>query len=179
MNEFYESILNIRKCDKKVVIENIFNIVLDELDDVTSYVNNMEGLCKVLSNNVKCRLDEEKISNKIINIKDLGTDVEHEFIIANFKDLDNKINYILIDPTYRQFLKREGKPLHFDEWPSTLLEESNSELLESLLNLGFSEINSESFKNYINSFGINYEFEDVILDKGDINETNFKNNKKR
>lgn len=179
MNEFYESILNIRKCDKEVVVKNIFNIVLDELADVTSYVNNMEGLCKVLSNNVKCRLDEEKISNKIINIKDLGTQVEHEFIIANFKDLDNKINYILIDPTYRQFLKREGKPLHFDKWPSTLLDESNSELLESLLNLGFSEINSESFKNYINSFGINYEFEDVILDKGDINETNFKNNKKR
>ena len=179
MNEFYESILNIRKYDKKAVIENIFNIVLDELDDVASYVNNMEGLCKVLSNNVKCRLDEEKISNKIINIKDLGTNVEHEFIIANFKDLDNKINYILIDPTYRQFLKREGKPLHFNEWPSTLLDESNSELLESLLNLGFSEINSESFKDYINSFGINYEFEDVILDKGDINETNFKNHKKR
>lgn len=179
MNEFYESILNIRKCDKEVVMKNIFNIVLDELTDVTSYVNNMEGLCKVLSNNVKCRLDEEKISNKIINIKDLGSNVEHEFIIANFKDLDNKINYILIDPTYSQFLKREGMPLHFDEWPATLLEDSNSGLLESLLNLGFSEINSESFKNYINSFGINYEFEDVILDKGDINEADFKNNKKR
>jgi len=179
MNEFYESILNIRKYDKENVMKNIFNIVLDELSDVASYVNNLEGLCKVLSNNVKCRLDEEKISNKIINIKDLGTQVEHEFIIANFKDLDNKINYILIDPTYRQFLKREGKPLHFDKWPSTLLDESNRELLESLLNLGFSEINSESFKNYINSFGINCEFEDVILDKGDINETNFKNNKKR
>ena len=179
MNELYESILNIRKYDKDVVIKNIFNIVLDELSDVTSYVNNMEGLCKVLSNNVKCRLDEEKINNKIINIKDLGTNVEHEFIVANFKDLNNKINYVLIDPTYRQFIKRESKPLHFSEWPSTLLGESNSALLESLLNLGFSEINSESFKNYINSFGIDYEFEDVILGKGDINEADFKNNKKR
>ena len=93
MNEFYESILNIRKYDKENVMKNIFNIVLDELADVTSYVNNLEGLCKVLSNNVKCRLDEEKISNKIINIKDLGPQVEHEFIIANFKDLDNKIIY--------------------------------------------------------------------------------------
>lgn len=178
MNEFYESILNIRKYDKEVVIKNIFNIVLDELADVTSYVNDMEGLCKVLSNNVKCRLDEEKINNKIINIKDLGSNIEHEFIIANFKDLENKTNYILIDPTYRQFIKRDVKPLHFSDWPATHLEKTNEVLLESLLNLGFSEINSETFKNYINSFEIDYEFDDVILGKGDINETDFKNHKK-
>lgn len=58
MNEFYESILNIKKYNKEIVMKKINEIILEEINNVAIYVNNMEGLCKVLSNNIKYRLDD-------------------------------------------------------------------------------------------------------------------------
>ena len=178
MNEFYESILNIKKCSRDIVMKKINEIIIEELNDVTSYVNNMEGLCKVLSNNIKCRLDNENIRNFKVNIKNLGAVTDHEFLIASFKNQDNKTEYILIDTTYCQFTERKEKPLHFENWPSKTLSESNRELLANLLKKGFTSIDENSFKDYINSFEIDYSFEDILLNKGDNYETNFKNHKK-
>ena len=84
MNEFYESILNIKKCSRDIVMKKINEIIIEELNDVTTYVNNMEGLCKVLSNNIKCRLDNENIRNFKVNIKNLGAVTDYEFLIASF-----------------------------------------------------------------------------------------------
>ena len=138
----------------------------------------MEGLCKVLSNNIKCRLDNENIRNFKVNIKNLGAVTDHQFLIVSFKNQENKIEYILIDATYCQFTERKEKPLHFENWPSKKLSESNSELLTNLLKKGFTLIDKNSFKDYIESFEIECNFEDILLNKGDNNETNFKNNKK-
>lgn len=178
MNEFYESILNIKKYDKEIVMKKINEIIQEEVNDVTTYVNNMEGLCKVLSNNIKCRLDNEKIKNIKVNIRNLGLKIEHEFLIVSFKNQDGNTNYLLIDATYSQFNVKKEKPLHFNVWPAERLEKSNSELLNNLLKKGFTEINKKTFKNYINSFEIDYNFEDVLLKKDDDYETNFKNHKK-
>lgn len=178
MNEFYESILNIKKYNKEIVMKKINEIILEEINNVAIYVNNMEGLCKELSNNIKYRLDDEKIKNIKVNIRNLGAKTEHEFLIASFKNQDGNINYLLIDATYSQFNVKKEKPLHFSTWPTERLEKTNRELLNSLLKKGFTEINEETFKNYINSFEIDYNFEDVLLKKDDDYETNFKNHKK-
>lgn len=178
MNEFYESILNIKKCNRDIVIKKINEIIIEELNDVSKYVNNMEGLCKILSNNIKCRLDNENIKNFKVNIKNLGATIDHEFLILSFKNQENKTEYILIDATYCQFKERKEKPLHFENWPAKKLCESNNEILTNLLKNGFTLIDENSFKNYINSFEIDYNFEDILLNKGDNYETNFKNCKK-
>lgn len=179
MNEFYESLFNIKYYDQQKVLTEIKKIIHEELSDVLEYINDLEGLCKVLSNNIKCRLDDVNLKSKKINIKYFNKP-EHEFLIASFKDSRKKINYVLIDPTYRQFIKKDGKLLHYDEWPATLLKLSNETLLNDLLNCGCSLINDEKFKNYMSSFKIDTNLEDVILDKymEDSYETNIKNNKK-
>lgn len=180
MDKFYESLLYIKTYDKEKVLKEINKIILEELDDVMEYSSDLEGLGKVLSNNIKCRLDDINIQNKKINIKELGSNIEHEFVLGMFKDKNKDMNYILIDPTYRQFVKKYEILNKLKEWPATLLEQSNSELLNNLLNSGSSLIDSNSFKNYINSFEINYNLDDVLLEKykGDDYETNIKNNKK-
>lgn len=179
MDEFYESLLNIKYYDQEKVLTEIKKIIQEELSDVLEYTHDMEGLCKVLSNNIKCRLDDVNLKNKKINISDFNKP-EHEFVLASFKDGRKKINYILIDPTYRQFLEKDEKLLHYNNWPATLLKNSNESLLNDLLNCGCSIINEESFKNYMNSFEIETTLKDIILEsyKEEPYETDIKNNKK-
>ncbi len=180
MDNFYESLLYLKYYDKEKVLKEINKIITEELDDVMEYASDLEGLCKVLSNNVKCRLDELNIQNKKVNIKEIGSNIEHEFVLGMFKDKSKNTNYILIDPTYRQFVKKYEILNKLNEWPATLLEQSNNELLNNLLNSGCSEIDSNSFNNYINSFGIDYSLDDILLEKykGDEYEADIKNNKK-
>lgn len=179
MNDFYESILNIRNYNPEDVLKGINTIVFEEVEDARNYTDSMQGLCKVLSNNIKIRLDELKLNNMLVNLRNYGSVIDHEFIISSFKDKNKKVNYILIDATYSQFVKNDDNPYKLTEYPAILLQNSNLDLLNSLLNKGFSLIDEESFKNYINSFGLELKLEDVILSKGDNFETNIKNNKKR
>lgn len=179
MDNFYGSLLNIRCYNKEKVLTEIKKIIKEELDDVLGYVNDMEGLCKILAVNVKCRLDDINVNNKKINIADFNKP-EHEFLVATFKDNVKAINYILIDPTYRQFLKKNEKLLHFNEWPASLLQQKNNELLIDLLDHGCSIINDESFKDYMNSFEIDTTLETIMLEKyrEEEYEADIKNNKK-
>lgn len=180
MNEFYESLLNIKYYDYNKVLKEIKKIINEELSDVVEYTHDMEGLCELLSNNVKCRLDDINIKNNKVNINNFNKP-KHEFLLASFKDTDKKVNYVLIDPTYSQFLEKNEKLLHFNNWPSTLLKQSNEVLLTDLLNCGCSIVDEKSFKDYMNSFEIDCTLEDIILEryKEASYETDIKNNKKR
>lgn len=175
MDEYLELLFNIKYYDHESVMKEMKKIVYEELCDVLEYSSNTEGLCKLVCNNIKCRLDEINLKSKIINTGDFNKP-EHEFIIVTFKDTREKVNYVLIDATYRQFIKRNGKLLHYNEWPAALLKTSNEELLNDLISCGCSIINSNSFKDYLNSFEIDSSLEDVMLEryKEETYETNIK-----
>jgi len=175
MSDFYETMLNIKRYDKEKVLKEINSIVIEELEDVLEYVSDLEELFVLLCSNIKNRLDNINLNNKKINLNTLKIDTNYSFLICRFKDLENTINYVLIDPAYRTFLSKEEP-----KTPLNILQKSNSKLLNELLNCGFSIIDKDTFKNYINSFGIDYELEDIMLSrfKEVPNEATIKNNKK-
>lgn len=186
MLDFYELILNIGKFDKEKAARLIEKTITMEIDLVKAYVNEMDGLCKLLSNNIKIKLTDLNFKVKLVNTNELSKDLtEYEFLIVNFKDMDNKINYVLIDTTYSQFFPKENTVLapNFNHWPANILKQNNSELLDNLLLSGYSFINDNDLKDYLSSFSnkeINYSLEDIIIEKykGWENETNIKWNKK-
>lgn len=176
MDNFYESILNLRKFSKEDVLKELKIIIEEEISDARDYSETMDGFCKIISNNIKLRLDELNLNSTLVNLRDYNSIIDHEFVLSSFKDKSKKVFYLLIDPTYSQFVKRNDSKL---EYPIQLLENSNYELLTNLLNFGYSIIDNESFKNYMDSFKLNLTIDEIILSKGDLNETNIKNNKKR
>lgn len=169
MNAFYYEILNIGKKEK-----NNIDIIKNVVSKYKNNIKDTEALCKVLSNNISFDLEELGISNKVLNTYQLLESYEHEFVIAYYK-FDNQIRYILIDPTYEQFIKR-GNDLNkrLAEWPASVLAKTNGGLaiLREILSKGFMEVDNSLFKLYLGSFintineiGIDVELEDIMLKK--------------
>jgi len=182
MLDFYESILNITKYDKKDALLLLEKTIKSEVCEVRKYVNEMSGLCKVISNNIKIKLNDLNFKVYMVNIKELFPELkEHVFLISSFKDSDSNLNYFLIDTTYGQFCYEENKILldPFKSWPSENLKKSNEKLLNELLSNGYSFIDDNSFKEYLGSFTSNkvlYSLDNIILGNyGGKYETNKQN----
>jgi hypothetical protein len=92
---------------------------------------------------------------RILNTQEILNSYEHIFIIACYKEQE-KLNYILIDPTYEQFCEQQGRILMstFENWPSTVLckTEKGKSLLNNLLTNGYSAIDEVDVKLYLGSF---------------------------
>lgn len=161
--------LNIRKWDKKQVEEIIKRTILKEEKEVLKYVNDYEGLCKVFGTNLYDDLSSYGFKLSMINIKDLDTSLkEHIFLILTFKDLDSLMNYVLIDPTYNQFVKKDNMSINgYSKWPSEILSAKNNELYSFLLYNKYSYINNKDINDYIESFTNQekeYDIESLVID---------------
>lgn len=160
--EFYYKLLNIKQNNNP--LNTIKNIIKKNVKETNT--DNLEGLCKYFANNIKIDLQENNISVKKFDIKDfINIDYSHEFLIAFY--FDQEMKYILIDPTYKQFLKTENKKLiSFNNWPSeVLINLDGEELLNNLLTNHYSFITKKdlilylkSFDNYVNDIN----FEEII-----------------
>ena len=157
IDDFYNKILNIRKMSN--IAEKIGEIVTSVKKEILNYTTDYSGLCKLASHNISDSLNNLGIQNKVINTRDLfGNEVyEHEFIICYF--YENGMNYVLIDATFSQFVFN-GKTLNnyaLKKWPSKVLSasENGQDLLEQLLEKGYTFIDNQKLKLYFNSFGIN------------------------
>lgn len=104
MNDFYYDLINItrKREDRLPDIEIIVNNCIKSFELETT----SDGLCKVAANNISIDLEEKKIDYFIINTLDLGIDYEHVFIIALYKTTN--LNYVLLDPTFSQFIPIEN-----------------------------------------------------------------------
>jgi len=154
LNKFYYDILNIRK--PSVNYNLIKEIVNKKTNELLKRTNDISGLCKVIALFVLEELNKLNIRTLEFNIKDLcELNYEHVFLISYYKEND-EIKYILIDPTYTQFVKTKGflNP-KFNAWPSEILSktEKGTKILESLVGNGCSLVENEDVNLYLNSFG--------------------------
>lgn len=130
--------------------ERMKSIVKTYMDEISSYTEDYDGLCRVFANNIMLDLNKRNIDSKIINLLDLGVDLDHEFIMSNF---DDKI--YLIDPSFRQFCDSgRGLSNKFVDYPGNVLEKDENGLLvkRSLLDTGVLYVENDEFDIYVNSF---------------------------
>ena len=137
-----------------IKMDNIKKIV-DRVKEEISQVKENDGLCYFASNNVLFDLDMASIKAEMFNIREVADiSFDHYFVLAD--SLDGKY---LIDLTYGQFVKKDGKLRFFDRWPSEILLESKEgvEILEKLINDGYLSVSDNEFELYLKSFNPNFE----------------------
>lgn len=106
LDSFYTNILNIRKNNYEEVLKEI---VLKNKKELTLNNSSLEGLCKVLANNI---MDDLKAyPGMTINVLDLNEliGVDHVSLIASF--YQNGLKRYLVDPSFTQFTKSDNKKL--------------------------------------------------------------------
>ena len=164
LDSFYTNILNIRKNNYEEVLKEI---VLKNKKELTQNNSSLEGLCKVLANNI---MDDLKAyPGMTINVLDLNESIgiDHVALIVSF--YQNGLKRYLVDPSFTQFTKTDNKTLiGFDKWPSELIAK---EILNNLLMNGFTPIDDYILNNYLNSsleFKENFSLEETIKAKKNI-----------
>jgi len=154
VDRFYYDLLNIGK--KKTSELDYINLLNRIIDEETSYMKlenpTLDRVCKVVSTNINERLKELNFDSKIINTRKIYDMYEHQFVLSSFIDLDNNVNYYLIDPTYSQF-RNKGEYAFEAIYPTDILSETEEgkKLLDSLMCLGYSKIEDDDLKRYIGS----------------------------
>lgn len=146
LNDFYSNILNIRQNDIESTLEQI---VSEEKESLLKEVNDMEGFCIYITQNIMERLKNENINVVELDLNDFDL-IDHHALLIQYRDSFG-IKNVLIDPTFSQFVPSDSKMLiKLKEWPSELLDES---LLDKLLTKGYSLVTNELFNNYLRAFG--------------------------
>lgn len=139
MNDLHFRMLNINSNTNAlgVIQESLKEIVNDELDH--------DGMCIVYALMLHENLDNQGVLNRIIKTKDYGLSYEHEAILAYTGK-----EYILIDPTYEQFIKKDNRALygHFKEFPGEVLKRNNPKLHNNLSKDKYSEIDDKDLLDY-------------------------------
>lgn len=171
MDRFYYDLLNIgKKKTSELDYTNLLNRIIEEETSYIKYKNpTLDRVCKVVSININDRLKELNIDSKIINTKELYDMYEHQFILSSFIDLDNNINYYLIDPTYSQF-KDKGEYAFDAIYPTDILSktEEGKKLLDSLMCLGYSKIEDNDLKRYIGSLMYESDINKIDIKVSDL-----------
>ena len=167
----YNDILNNK--DDTLLIESIIKKETKDISDV-------EGLCIYVSNNISVELNSNHIINRIVSIDELtDIDFSHEFVIA----LSNN-DYILIDPTYKQFVNNNKKlNSKLEDYPNDVLLESalGKKVSNTLLTKKYLAVDDDTFYEYVHSFDKSIKKENIKLDniflnigKGDKDENSGK-----
>ena len=145
MLDFYETILNTEKWDPKKVISILDRIIKLEIleENENNYVSDIYKKLSDLGFNVI-----------EINMNELYREMrDYSFLLLSYQDLESKFNYILIDPLFNKFVKRNGEsPLYFEAWPSEMLQNTNPTLLKNLENDKYSYVDDNAVQDYLRSF---------------------------
>ena len=147
INNFYDSILNIGNIDKFEKIKEIVNI---ERKKLLNQVDELDGFCKFIANQIECDIKENisGVKTTLIDLNDISN-IDHVFLIAEYR-FNNEIKKILIDPTFVQFAKQKNKTLvNLKYWPS---EKLDSNFVDILLKDGLIKVNEEDLKKYLRAF---------------------------
>lgn len=146
LKSFYNSILNIRNQGRIDLIEEI---VSRQRKELMALIDDVDGFCKYIARAIYEELKNNNVSAYIVDLNGI-VNVDHVVIIAEYKEGDT-IKRVLIDPTFEQFNKKDGRILKYlEEWPSEKIKDK--EFVRRLLDKGFIEIDSISFSNYLSAF---------------------------
>lgn len=121
--------------------EMIRFIILKNLEELDNY-DSLEGLCFYFANNIKADLEMMEISVSMHNIEGA-----HYYLLVGEE--------YLIDPTYVQFLPKEGeKAIMFEDFPANILEKTDRgrEILGDLLYNGYHKLEGNDMDIYLASF---------------------------
>ncbi|MEG0026255.1 MAG: hypothetical protein RR847_03340 [Bacilli bacterium] len=154
IDKFYFDILNIAKkqSEEESLQKQIEMIINSEIKKMQPYINSFDGMCKVICFNILDKLRQLEIPANLFNTRDLLGINEHVAIIISYT-FEQKVNYILVDPTYDQFVKKSNFILRpfYDRWPSEILKEKDSELFDNLIHNNYARVTNDSFNNYLYS----------------------------
>lgn len=160
MDNFYYNLLNIGKADltKEEYFNKIKNVIDTEAEIYRDDNSRLDRLCIVVSTNINEALKDLNIPSKIVNTKDFFDIYEHRFVLSSYVD-DEKINYILIDPTFTQF-RHQNNDFH-NVYPVDILIETKEgkKLAFNLLKNGYSKIDDRLLNEYIASLYITKKYE--------------------
>ncbi len=148
INSFYNSILNIDTRDKT---KDIKNIVLEERRKLTDQVEELDGFCKYIANQIKYQISVKLSGVNVyyLNLEEL-VGVDHVALLAEYMNNDNLVR-LLIDPTFSQFVRKDNNKLvYLDFWPSDKI--NDKDLVHDLVDSGVSIIDNDRFQQYVNSF---------------------------
>lgn len=135
--------------EKEIVCE----VVGQELEKVYQYTHDLEGLCKIVGNNIYQSLINQGILVRQVNVQDYfgkyGKD--HLFLIAYVNDLRSP--FLLIDPTFRQFCSKEGMTVlpPLSDFPDQYLSLIKPSLLRYLMGRGVVNIDDNDYQIYLSS----------------------------
>lgn len=169
LNSFYYRLLNISKSNLDIE-ESLVKVIQKHKQELLNRTEDVSGFCKYLSYNIGDELNSRGINVAYLNINEL-TDInyDHYFLVA-YNEMNENINYYLIDPTYEQFLKKENHSLNpkFKKWPSEILNQSNEgkRILKSLISNGYVKITNKDINTYLSSFSsdsISFELDSVMI----------------
>lgn len=166
IDDFYNSILNIRVQQNETTQELIKGITKKAVEEVKKVTSNLEGFCKFLASEIQEKLEQKGIKNYWIDLNEL-IGVDHVVLIAEYRTVEG-IKRLLIDPSFSQFTKEDNKQLvKLKDWPSEKIEDK--EMVEDLLDKGLTQVDDTRWQDYLNSFGQeeNKTSLDVLL-RGDI-----------
>jgi len=142
-NDFYFSILNIgSNKDVKEVIDDTLKMVHNQYEDNGISI---EGMCKVFTNIISSILTDNRIDNRILNLKDEYGLYEHEVVLCRGIH-QGEVKYFLIDFTYPQFC---GK------YPYNAINKDKRGVIiaDKLLKDRYVLVNNDDINMYIKSFG--------------------------
>lgn len=168
MDKFYYDILNIgNNLTKEQYLKKIKEVIEAEAEIYRDDNPRLDRLCKFVSNNINIALTDRHINSKIVNTGELYDMYEHQFVISSYVDED-KVYYILIDPTFTQF-RHQGNDFH-NIYPVDILAESKegTKLAFNLIKRGYSPINDDDLKRYIASIMLEKDISKIDITIDDI-----------
>ena len=171
LDSFYFDLFNITKHnDAEEKIIQILNHLMSEIFMLT---DDLSGLCKLISSQLEERLTSANINCKTIRINELtNCEYEHNSVIANYKNDRGEVEYLLLDPTFKQFNTRSKKSINnkLKELPAIKLNVANTKLNEALLTAGYCKVDEKELTDYLQSFDPIYDqiktkeiFGDVLM----------------
>lgn len=153
----------------RLLLKNTIEVEKDKL--INAGFNNFDQACKYMSIIVSEELRINRINNNILNLTSILKDFmfEHQFVIANYKNIEGKIKHLLIDPTFAQFHEKKGEKRNKDlpVWPGSEIIKTveGHRINEELNKNGFTEINENGLNTYLSCFTTeqtDYSFDNLI-----------------
>ena len=140
IDDFYNSILNIRIQQNEKTKQLIKGITKNAVDEVKKVTPNLEGFCKFLASEIQEKLEQNGIKNYWIDLNDLVA-VDHVVLIAEYRTNEG-LKRFLIDPSFIQFTKQQNKKLiKLDEQPSEKIK--NKMIVQDLVQTGVTQLDND------------------------------------
>ena len=159
IDDFYNSILNIRLQQNEKTKELIQGITKKAVDEVKKVTPDLDGFCKFLASEIQENLNQNGIRNYWIDLNEL-INVNHVVLIAEYRTAVG-MQHLLIDPSFRQFTKQENKKLiKLNDWPGEKIKDKN--MVADLLESGITELDEKRWNDYLQGFTENSQ--NITLD---------------